>query len=74
MEIYWAALAIHLLVTLYLIWRVDTLYKLILAQLVLNASLVEFAETTSEEMGNVIDDIMDLQDQVDGITKTPATS
>ena len=74
MEIYWAALAIHLLVTLYLIWRVDTLYKLILAQLVLNASLVEFAETTSEEMGNVIDDIMDLQDQVDEITKTPATS
>jgi cell division protein FtsB len=75
MEIYWAALAGHLLVTLYLAWNVSTLYKLILAQLALNASLVQFAEATSKEMGDLHDDIVDLQEYVDEVTqKTPATS
>jgi hypothetical protein len=76
MEIYWAAFAVHLLITLYLVWRVGTFYKLILAQLVLNSHLVEFAVATSKQRDDILYDIISLQDQVDKITyeKTPATS
>jgi len=74
-EVYWAALAGHLLVTLYLAWNVNTLYKIVLAQSVLNASLVQFAETTCKEMGDLHDDIIDLQEYVEEVTqKTPATN
>jgi|AntAceMinimDraft_13_1070369.scaffolds.fasta_scaffold146734_2 hypothetical protein len=81
MEIYWGALAIHLLVTLYLVWRVDTFYKIVGMQVGLNQSLTDFATATVEEVEELQDDIIDLQEdlidmqnQVDEITKTPATS
>ena len=81
MEIYWGALAIHLLVTLYLVWRVDTFYKFVGMQVGLNLALTDFATATVEEVGEIQDDIIylqedliDMQNQVDEITKTPATS
>ena len=81
MEIYWGALAIHLLVTLYLVWRVDTFYKFVGMQVGLNQALIDFATATVEEVGEIQDDIIylqedliDMQNQVDEITKTPATS
>jgi hypothetical protein len=81
MEIYWGALAIHLLVTLYLVWRVDTFYKFVGMQVGLNQALTDFATATVEEVGEIQDDIIylqedliDMQNQVDEITKTPATS
>jgi hypothetical protein len=81
MEIYWGALAIHLLVTLYLVWRVGTFYKIVGVQVGLNQALTDFATATVEEVGEIQDDIIylqedliDMQNQVDEITKTPATS
>jgi len=81
MEIYWGALAIHLLVTLYLVWRVHTFYKFVGMQVGLNQALTDFATATVEEVGEIQDDIIylqedliDTQNQVDEITKTPATS
>jgi hypothetical protein len=81
MEIYWGALAIHLLVTLYLVWRVNSLHDFLVMQVGLNQSLTDFATATVEEVEGLQDDIIDLQEdlidmqnQVDEITKTPATS
>jgi len=78
MEIYWGALAIHLLVTLYLVWRADTFYKFVGMQVGLNQSLTDFATATVEQVGELQDDIIylqeyliDMQNQVDEITKTP---
>jgi hypothetical protein len=73
-DVYWAALAVHLLVTLYLIWRVDSLHKFLMMQIGLNQSLTDFATATVEEVEGLQDDVIDLQDQIDEITKTPATS
>jgi hypothetical protein len=73
-DVYWAALAVHLLITLYLIWRVDSLHKFLVMQIGLNQSLTDFATATVEEVEDLQEDIIDLQDQIDEITKTPATS